>query len=50
MSLAGMFVFCAITLLLLRTDQILSKKNYFVGSARVVDSSTRNEPTNGFEG
>jgi len=29
---AGMFVFCGITLLLLRTDQILSGKNYLVGS------------------
>lgn len=29
----GMFVFCGITLLLLRTDQILSARNYFVGSA-----------------
>lgn len=29
---AGMFVFCGITLLLLRTDQILSARNYFVGS------------------
>jgi hypothetical protein len=27
-----MFVFCGITLLLLRTDQILSARNYFVGS------------------
>mmetsp|Transcript_95840 Transcript_95840/g.228271 ORF Transcript_95840/g.228271 Transcript_95840/m.228271 type:complete len:808 (-) Transcript_95840:110-2533(-) len=29
---AGMFVFCGITLMLLRTDQILSARNYFLGS------------------
>ncbi|CAJ1340594.1 unnamed protein product [Effrenium voratum] len=31
----GMFVFCGITLMLLRTDQILSARNYFLGAGSI---------------